>query len=64
MTPSIPIFPNEINTLEDFRGRVKVARDFAIWRPGSAKMRPATDNVDKLSKLGIQFVKIVYSIGG
>ena len=29
MTPSIPIFRNEINALEDFRGGVKVARDFA-----------------------------------
>ena len=31
MTPSIPIFRNEINALEDFRGGVKVARDFADW---------------------------------
>ena len=30
MTPSIPIFRNEINALEDFRGGVKVARDFAL----------------------------------
>ena len=29
MTPSNPIFHNEINALEDFRGGVKVARDFA-----------------------------------
>ena len=29
MTPSIPIFRNEINALEDFRGGLKVARDFA-----------------------------------
>ena len=29
MTPSIPILRNEINVLEDFRGGVKVARDFA-----------------------------------
>jgi hypothetical protein len=29
MTPSIPIFPNVINALEDFRGGVKVAGDFA-----------------------------------
>ena len=30
MTPSIPIFRNEINALGDFRGGVKVARVFAI----------------------------------
>ena len=30
MTTSIPIFRNEINVLEDFRGGVKVARDFAV----------------------------------
>ena len=29
MTPLIPIFRNEINALGDFRGGVKVARDFA-----------------------------------
>ena len=29
MTPSIPIFSNEINALEDFRGGAKVAHDFA-----------------------------------
>jgi hypothetical protein len=29
MTPSIPVFPNKINALGDFRGGVKVARDFA-----------------------------------
>ena len=33
MTPSIPIFRNEINALEDFWGGwVKVARDFAVGR--------------------------------
>jgi hypothetical protein len=32
MTPSSSIFRNEINTLGDFRGRVKVARDFAATR--------------------------------
>ena len=31
MTPSIPIFRNEINELEDFRGGAKVAHDFADW---------------------------------
>ena len=31
MTPSIPIFRNKINALEDFRGGVKVARDFAAY---------------------------------
>jgi hypothetical protein len=30
MTRSTPIFRNEINALGDFRGRVKVARDFAL----------------------------------
>jgi len=28
MTPSVPVFPNKINALGDFRGGVKVARDF------------------------------------
>ena len=30
MLPSIPTFRNEINALEDFRGGIKVARNFAV----------------------------------
>ena len=38
MTPSIPIFRNEINALEDFRGGVKVARDFAPYSQPTHKI--------------------------
>ena len=31
MNLPIPIFRNEINALGDFKGGVKVARDFAVW---------------------------------
>ena len=32
MNLPIPIFRNEINALGDFKGGVKVARDFALYR--------------------------------
>ena len=43
MTPSIPIFRNEINALEDFRGGVKVARDFAVEESGVKKTSAISD---------------------
>ena len=43
MTPSIPILRNEINVLEDFRGGVKVARDFALRSSGRPRPTRISD---------------------
>ena len=37
MNLPIPIFRNEINALGDFKGGVKVARDFALRAPQFGK---------------------------
>ena len=39
MNLPIPIFRNEINALGDFKGGVKVARDFAAWSAVMFSMR-------------------------
>ena len=41
MNLPIPIFRNEINALGDFKGGVKVARDFAVMRAPSEEFMPS-----------------------